>query len=147
MPPKKRFAENFKVGLGYLEIFLLERLQSVAGGSQSDHIRLAILNYARHHPALGPEYLEEAAKNFVKQILEKSRVRPNGQGQHDYYPLTEEAVVKIVSHLRQITPRDVVNTMQQVLEEIRLAGVDPRNGAVTSDDLDEKDILAFIFDN
>jgi hypothetical protein len=93
------------------------------------------------------EFLDQvAAKEFIKQVLDKSRVRRDPPGQLGFFPLDEESVSTIVSHLRQITPRDVVKTMQQVLEEIRIAEIDPRKGPVTNEKLDEKDVLGFIFD-
>lgn len=94
------------------------------------------------------EFLDQAAaKDFIKQVLGKNRVRQEPNSQLGFFPLDEESVSTIVSHLRQITPRDVVNTMQQVLEEIRLADLDPRQAPISHEKLDEKDILAFIFDN
>jgi hypothetical protein len=35
--------------------------------------------------------------------------------------------------------------MQQVIEEVRLSGLDPAKGAITITDLDEADILAEVF--
>ncbi|WZB60364.1 hypothetical protein WJ968_09190 [Achromobacter xylosoxidans] len=61
--------------------------------------------------------------------------------------MTEDAVAEIVSHLRQITPRDVVNTMQQVLEEMRLAEVDVGAGPMDSAVMDDNGILDFILDD
>lgn len=85
-----------------------------------------------------------AAIDFVKRILEKSR--PPGSGAvGDYFPFDEEAVNAIVSQLREITPRKVVNTMQQVIEECRISGADPTSGPITSDILDELEVLDAVF--
>jgi hypothetical protein len=85
-----------------------------------------------------------AAIDFVKRILEKSRP-PGGGAVGDYFPFDEEAVNAIMSQLREITPRKVVNTMQQVIEECRLSGADPTTGSITSDILDDLDVLDAVF--
>lgn len=92
------------------------------------------------------EFLDQnAAKHFIQEVLDQTRgVKETSKS--GYFPLDEEAVSMIVSHLRQITPRDVVNTMQQVLEEIRLAGLSADEFPVTVDSLEENRILDFIFD-
>lgn len=86
----------------------------------------------------------EAAIAFVKAILEKSR--PNGAvAPHDFFPFDETAINAVMSQLREITPRKVVNTMQQVIEECRLSEANPENGAITADTLDELDVLDAVF--
>lgn len=93
-------------------------------------------------------YLDQAAaKDFVRQILDNSRVDTGDERRMGFFPLNEEAVSLIISQLRQITPRDIVKTMQHVLEEIRIANLDPAQGAITPEKLEEHDVLGIIFDN
>lgn len=92
---------------------------------------------------------QNAAKTFIRDVLDlkSNRVDLDVAEKRGYFPLTEEAVAEIVSHLRQITPRDVVNTMQQVLEEMRLAEVDVGAGPMDSSVMDDNGILDFILDD
>jgi len=93
------------------------------------------------------EFLDQgAAREFIRQVLDNDRQDPSQNGATGYFPLDEAAIGIIVSHLREITPRDVVNTMQQVLEEIRLADINPSNGLVSAEQLESKAILDFIFE-
>ena len=85
-----------------------------------------------------------AAIDFVKKILERSRTPASG-AVGDYFPFDEDAVNAIVSQLREITPRKVVNTMQQVIEECRISGADPTTGPISSDILDELEVLDAVF--
>lgn len=91
---------------------------------------------------------QSAAKTFIRDVLdlESHRIDLASPAKRGYFPLTEDAAAEIVSHLRQITPRDVVNTMQQVLEEMRLAEVDLSDGPMDSATMDDKGILDFILD-
>ena len=75
----------------------------------------------------------------VLRILESSRL--NSDGQSGYSPFEKSAVETIASHLTEITPLKIVNTMQQVIEEVRLAENDPDKGPVSMDFLDEHDIV------
>jgi hypothetical protein len=82
------------------------------------------------------EFLQpEEAKQFVAEILNSARV--DGARNRGFYPFQEEAVATIVSQIVSITPRKIVNTMQQVLEECRLAGWEPSVGPISSAFLDE----------
>jgi hypothetical protein len=88
------------------------------------------------------------AKSFIRDVLDldANRIAKDDPAKRGYFPLTEEAVAEIVSHLRSITPRDVVNTMQQVLEEMRLAEVDVSSGPMDAATMEDKNILDFILD-
>ena len=79
------------------------------------------------------------AVHFVHEILNSNRVNPEGEG--GYFPFEEAAVETIASQLTEITPRKIVMTMQQVIEEVRLAGHDPTQGLVSVDFLDEHEII------
>ena len=82
---------------------------------------------------------KDNAVNFVREILHDSRVNPEGNG--DFFPFEEAAIETIASQLTEITPRKIVTTMQQIIEEARLAGHDPAKGPVSVDFLDEHEIL------
>lgn len=76
---------------------------------------------------------------FVKEILNSNRADP--EGETDFFPFERAAIETIVSQLSQITPRKIITTMQQVIEEVRLAGHIPADGPVSVDFLDENDIV------
>ena len=77
--------------------------------------------------------------DFVLKILDSNRL--DDQTKRGFFPFEKGAVDGIASHLTEITPRKIVNTMQQVIEEARLAGHDPDAGPVSLDFLDEHDIV------
>lgn len=80
----------------------------------------------------------EEAKKFVSKILDTARI-DNTQNT-GYYPFSEEAVETIVLQIVSITARKIVNRMQQIIEESRLAGIDPTKGLITSQVLDDTNI-------
>lgn len=83
------------------------------------------------------EYLQpDEAKLFVKEILQTARVDANKKKQ-GFFPFTEDAIVAGVSQIVSITPRKIIDMMQQVIEECRLAGMDPSKGTITADMLDK----------
>jgi hypothetical protein len=86
---------------------------------------------------------KDDAVQFVVEIMDRSRTDPDGLS--GAFPFEHSAIDAIASQLVEITPRKVVNTMQQVIEEVRLSGLDPAKGAITITDLDEADILAEVF--
>lgn len=77
--------------------------------------------------------------SFVREILNSNRADPEGEG--DYFPFEETAIETIASQLTEITPRKIITTMQQVIEEVRLASHNPEEGPVSVDFLDEHDIV------
>ena len=82
---------------------------------------------------------KEDAVTFVHEILNSNRVDADGEA--DYFPFEKAAIDAIASQLTEITPRKIVNTMQQVIEEVRLAGHNPAEGSVSVDFLDENEIV------
>lgn len=82
---------------------------------------------------------KDDAVAFVREILNSNRVDPDGE--REFFPFEETAIETIASQLTEITPRKIVTTMQQVIEEVRLAGHDPADGLVSVDFLDENEIL------
>lgn len=79
------------------------------------------------------------AKHFVRDILDTSRI--NKTKHSGYYPFDENAIQAVVSQIVSITPRKVINAMQQIIEEVRLNGFDPASGPVTADYLDDNNII------
>ena len=65
----------------------------------------------------------DEANDFVTKILDSERV--SSDENIGYFPFTEEAIMGITSQIVSITPRKIVKTMQQILEESRLFGADP----------------------
>ena len=82
---------------------------------------------------------KDDAVTFVCEILNSNRVDP--EGELDFFPFERGAIDAIASQLTEITPRKIVNTMQQVIEEVRLADHDPSQGLVSVDFLDENEIV------
>jgi hypothetical protein len=81
----------------------------------------------------------DEAKVFVRDILDSARIdRTKSTG---YYPFDEGAIQAVVSQIVSITPRKVINAMQQIVEEVRLCGFEPASGPVTADYLDDNDII------
>ncbi len=77
--------------------------------------------------------------SFVREILNSNRADP--EGEVDFFPFEEAAIEAIASQLTEITPRKIVTTMQQVIEEARLVGHDPAEGPVSIEFLDENEII------
>lgn len=82
---------------------------------------------------------KDDAVDFVRDILSMNRLDLEGEG--DFFPFEKAAIEAIASQLTEITPAKIVDTMQQVIEETRLAGHNPDDGPVSSDFLDEHDIV------
>lgn len=80
----------------------------------------------------------QEAKAFIREILDTARV--DSTKKNGYYPFSEDAIETIVSQIVSITPRKIVNRMQQIIEEVRLAGIDPGKVLVTTQVLDEKHV-------
>lgn len=81
----------------------------------------------------------DTAVRFVHEILRENRLDPNGPDEFD--PFDEEAVISIVGHLNRITPRKIIDVMQQALEEVRLAGLDPASARADEHFLEQHDII------
>lgn len=82
---------------------------------------------------------KDDAVAFVREILNSNRADPSGEC--GFFPFEEAAIETVASQLTEITPRKIVTTMQQVIEEVRLAGHDPDDCAVSVDFLDENEII------
>ena len=86
---------------------------------------------------------KDKAVEFVTAIMDRSRADENGPT--GAYPFEESAIDAIASQLVEITPRKIVNTMQQVIEEVRLAEFDPRQHAIGISELDDSEVLSEVF--
>lgn len=82
--------------------------------------------------------VDEAA-SFVCQVLNSARV--DAEGKSGCFPFEESAIDAIVSQIVSITPRKIINAMQQILEEVRLAGFDPNTDSISREFLDDNDII------
>lgn len=80
----------------------------------------------------------DEAKVFISKILDTARVDPSQKT--GYFPFSEDAAATIVSQIVSITPRKIVNRMQQIIEEVRLAGVNPGTTLITSQVLEDNNI-------
>ena len=86
-------------------------------------------------PLLG----QDEAVEFVGEILEYSRINP--EGDRGYFPFERVAVENVAARIPEITPRKIVNAMHEVIEGARLADHDPEQGPVSLQFLDENDIV------
>jgi len=78
---------------------------------------------------------------FVAQIMDENRANKDDVLRKGAFPFTDEALDAVLGQLTFRTPRKVVNVMQQVIEEARLAELDPSKGAIDIGDLDRTNLL------
>jgi hypothetical protein len=81
----------------------------------------------------------DEATNFVCQIMDTSRT--DDDGPKKCFPFEGSAIDAIVSQIVSITPRKIINAMQQILEEVRLCSFDPSDGLISREYLDDNDII------
>lgn len=79
------------------------------------------------------------ATNFVGAILDSDRIDENGK--KGSFPFEDNAIELVVSQIVSITPRRLINGMQQILEEVRLAGLDPANDRVSTEFLEDNGLI------
>ncbi|THF60381.1 hypothetical protein [Pseudothauera rhizosphaerae] len=79
------------------------------------------------------------AVEFVQKILDEWRVDPSGET--GFFPFEEDAVAAIAGRLNRITPRKIIDVMQQTLEEVRLAGLDPQQRIADETFLEDNEII------
>lgn len=77
--------------------------------------------------------------DFVTSILNANRV--GDVGTDPAFPFEQDAIEAIASSLNKITPRKIISVMQQVLEEVRLSGLDPNANTADLAYLDEHAIM------
>lgn len=85
------------------------------------------------------------AKRFVRDILDDARLKQAGK--KGYFPFSEDAVENIVASIMSITPRKVINAMQQILEEVRLLGWDPSQGEISTTYLEDNDVITDVLNS
>jgi hypothetical protein len=88
-----------------------------------------------------------AASDFVIKIMDERRLSKGDVNMTGAYPFTRDAVDVLVGQITFRTPRKIVNIMQEAVEEIRLAGLDPTQRPVGIKDLDDHGILEQIWGN
>ena len=85
----------------------------------------------------------QAAVDFAIEIMDAPTMRvatdlPDKMGA---FPFTREALEAVLGSVSFRTPRKVVNVVQQLIEEARLAELDPVAGPITVEQLDRSAIL------
>jgi hypothetical protein len=81
----------------------------------------------------------DEAKLFIKGILDTARIDVSKRA--GFFPFEDDTIHGIVSQIVSITPRKVINAMQQILEEVRLLNVDPTQGLITTAFLEDNGII------
>ena len=81
----------------------------------------------------------EEAKEFIVALLDYARI-DDSKKKKGFYPFTEDATESVVAQVVSITPRKLVNMMQQVLEECRLADLDPTATPISAQILDDSGV-------
>lgn len=88
---------------------------------------------------------KSAAASFAIKIMDEWRVDATLEDQTGAFPFTPEAIDGLVGQISFRTPRKVVNSMQQAIEEARLVDLDPSVDPITVQDLDDNGIVDSIF--
>ena len=85
----------------------------------------------------------QAAVDFAIEIMDSPtmRVSTADAAKLGPFPFTKEALEAVLGSVSFRTPRKIVNVVQQLIEEARLANLDPSNGPITVEQLDQSDIL------
>lgn len=85
----------------------------------------------------------QSAVEFAVGIMDSEPMRVSREDENfmGAFPFTRQALEAVLGELSDRTPRKVVNVLQQLIEEARLADLDPRNGPITVERLDESGVL------
>jgi hypothetical protein len=86
-------------------------------------------------------YDRASAVEFVTQIMDHSRLDAKNKKKLGPFPFTAEVLEAILGQLNFRSPRKVVNVMQLVLEEVRLADLSPAQAPIGIRDLDKTGIM------
>lgn len=83
------------------------------------------------------------AVQFAIEIMDAEPMRASRDDptRMEAFPFTREALEAVLGEVTNRTPRKIVNVLQQLIEEARLAELDPRQGPITVTQLDETGIL------
>ncbi|WP_250624372.1 hypothetical protein [Pinirhizobacter soli] len=87
---------------------------------------------------------KSSAVDFSIEVMDASRIDQSAINKGPF-PFTREALEALLGHLSTRTPRRVVHLMHQVIEEARLNELQPQNGPITVEQLDESGILDELF--
>lgn len=85
----------------------------------------------------------QAAVDFAIEIMNAPamRVATDAPDKLGSFPFTKEALEAVLGSVSFRTPRKIVNVVQQLIEEARLADLDPAAGPITVEQLDQSAIL------
>ncbi|WP_218187136.1 hypothetical protein [Pseudomonas sp. NBRC 111130] len=85
----------------------------------------------------------QSAVDFAVGIMdsEQMRISTDDKSKLGAYPFTQAALEAVLGELADRTPRKIVNVLQQLIEEARLAELDPVKGPITVERLDSSGIL------
>jgi hypothetical protein len=85
----------------------------------------------------------QAAVDFAIDIMDAPamRVATDDENRLGAFPFTKGALEAVLGAVSFRTPRKVVNVVQQLIEEARLADLDPAAGPITVEQLDQSSIL------
>lgn len=85
----------------------------------------------------------QAAVEFAIEVMDSvpMRVSHDDQSKLGAFPFSREALDAVLGSVSFRTPRKIVNVLQQLIEEARLADLDPRPGPITVEQLDQSGIL------
>jgi len=85
----------------------------------------------------------QASVNFAIEIMNSPvmRVDHTDAAKMGAFPFTNDALEAVLGAVSFRTPRKIVNVLQQLIEEVRLADIDPAAGPITVEQLDQSAIL------
>lgn len=89
----------------------------------------------------------QSAVDFAIGVMDSEPMRVSREDESllGAFPFTRQALEAVLGELSDRTPRKIVNILQQLIEEARLAGLDPRKGPITVEMLDESGVLEDLF--
>ncbi|WGD54163.1 hypothetical protein QA641_09855 [Bradyrhizobium sp. CB1650] len=83
----------------------------------------------------------DAAVEFVIQVMDEMRLEKGNKTKLRAFPFSKSALEAILGQLSFRTPRKIVNVMQQVIEEARIAELTPGKSAITVEALDKAGLM------
>lgn len=83
----------------------------------------------------------DGAIEFAIHIMDADRADKTAKNKVASFPFTKDALEAILGQLSFRTPRKIVNVMQQLIEEARLADIDPSKGPISVEKLDQTGIM------
>jgi hypothetical protein len=83
----------------------------------------------------------DSAVEFVIQVMDEMRLDKSPKGKLGAFPFSKAALEAILGQLSFRTPRKIVNVMQQVIEEARIAELAPGKSPITVEALDKAGLM------